>query len=200
MRTALAVIALAFLAIGPHAASAAAAPPVRDSFAMAGMFATDCAVDSDRCTDTSVLLFVDDGAARACLDIYTYDPAAGLLSHETGCAAVPEGRFTYDTKSLSGASFAATTITLLHLVCDPTGCQPSGSPDRTVTVAATYTGVGEVSAFRANSKSTYKNCTIYFVGKGSQRDAEASATIDGQSLTSFGFLSTSTQKSKVICR
>ncbi len=197
----IAIIALALI-LGPLAGNAAAAPPVRENTAtaVAGTFRTDCAVGADRCTDTSVLLFVDDRSARACLDIYTYDPTVGLLGHETGCAPVPEGRFSYDTGSLSEAAFSATTIPMQELVCDAGLCQPSGRPDRNAVVAATFTGVGEISTFRANSKSTYKNCTIYFVGKGSSREAVASATIDAQPLESPGFLSTSTQKSKVICR
>jgi hypothetical protein len=202
MRAPIVVLALAFLALGPLAGSAAAAPPVRENFAtaVAGTFNTDCPVGADRCTDTALQLFVDNGSAEACLAVYTYSLTVGLLSYETGCAPVPEASFTYDTKSLSGAAFSATTIQLQELVCDAGFCQPSGRPDRSTVVAATFTGVGDVSSFRANSKSTYKNCTFYFVGKGSQRDAETSVTIDGQSWSSLGFLSTSTQKSKVICR
>jgi hypothetical protein len=202
MRVAIVVLALAFLALGPLAGSAAAAPPLRENFAtaVAGTFKTDCPAGADRCTDTSVLLFVDSGSARACLDIYTYNPSVGLLSYETGCAPVPEGSFTYDTKSLSGAAFSATTIQLQELVCDAGFCQPSGRPDRSAVVAATFTGIGEVSTFRANSKSTFGNCTMYFVGKGSSREAVATVTIDGQPLDPPGFLSVSSQKSKVICR
>jgi hypothetical protein len=202
MRVAIVVLALAFLALGPLAGSAAAAPPLRENFATAaaGTFKTDCPAGADRCTDTSVLLFVDSGSARACLDIYTYNPSVGLLSYETGCAPVPEGSFTYDTKSLSGAAFSATTIQLQELVCDAGFCQPSGRPDRSAVVAATFTGIGEVSTFRANSKSTFGNCTMYFVGKGSSREAVATVTIDGQPLDPPGFLSVSSQKSKVICR
>ncbi len=197
----IAIIAVA-LALGPLAGSAAAAPPVREhtATAVAGTFATDCPVGAVRCTDTALVLFIDGRAARACLDIYTYNPLGGLLAHETGCAPVPEGRFTYDTKSLSGAAFSATTIQMQELVCDAGFCQPSGRPDRSTVVAATFTGVGEVSTFRHNSKSTYKNCTIYFVGRGSSREAVARATIDGQTLDAPGFLSASTQKFKVICR
>ena len=203
MNIRLAVIVLA-LALGPLAGSAAAAPPVREhtATAVAGTFITDCPPGADRCTDTALMLFVDGRLARACLDIYTYDPTAGrLLTHETGCSSVTEGRFTYDTKSLSGAAFSATTIQMQELVCDSSlVCQPSGRPDRSVVVAATYTGVGEVSTFRANRKSTYKNCTMYFNGKGSSREAAASATIDGETHEAPGFLNASTQKFRVLCR
>ena len=202
MRAAIVVLALTFLALGPLAGSAAAAPPIREHFAtaVAGTFKTDCPVGADRCTDTALQLFVEDGAAQACLAIYTYSLAVGLLSSETGCAPVPEGSFTYDIKSLSGAAFTATTIQLQELVCDAGLCQPSGRPDRNSVVAATFTGIGPVSTFRGNSKSTFGNCTMYFVGKGSSREAVASVTIDGQPLDPPGFLSMSSQKSKIICR
>lgn len=199
MRIAIIVLALA---LGPFAGSAAAAPPIHENIAtaVAGTFKTDCPIGADQCTDTSLLLFVDDRTARVCLDIYTYDPSVGLLGYETGCAPVPEGRFNYDTKSLSGASVSATTISLQEFVCGAGPCQPSGRADRNTVVAATFTGIGPVNTFRANSKSTFGNCTMYFVGKGSSREAVASVTIDGQPLDPPGFLSTSSQKSKVICR
>lgn len=200
-RAAVAVIAVA-LALGPFAQSAAAAPPVRENLAtaVAGAFKTDCPAGTDQCTDTQVLLFVSDGTARACLDIYTYGMATGPVGYETGCAPLSAGGFSYDTKSLSGAAFPATTIAMQEFVCGAGLCEPSGRLDRNTIVAATYTGVGLVSSFRANSKSTFGNCTMYFVGKGSSREATASVTIDGQPLDLPGFLSTSSQKSKVICR
>ena len=40
---------------------------------------------------------------------------------------------------------------------------------------------------------------MYFVGKGSSREATATLTIDSQSLDALGSLFTSTQKTKVLC-
>jgi hypothetical protein len=199
-KAAIALVVVA-LALGPFALGAGAAPPVRENLAtaVAGTFKTDCPVGADQCTDTSLLLFVTDGAAQACLDIYSYTPLVGLLGYESGCAPVPAGGYFFDTKYLSEAAFSSITIAMQGYVCDAGLCQPSGQPASKV-VAATFTGVGDVSTFRANSKSTFGNCTMYFVGKGSSREADASVTIDGQPLDPPGFLSASTQKSKVICR
>jgi hypothetical protein len=199
-KVAIAIVALA-LALGPFAQSAAAAPPVHDNVAnaVAGTFKTDCPAGTNQCTDTSVVLLVSDSAARVCLDMYTYIPAGGLLGYETGCAPVGAGGSTFDAKSLSGATFSATTILMQGFACSAGLCEPTGTARNTI-VAGTFTGVGDISTFRANSKSTFGNCTMYFVGKGSSRQADASVTIDGRPLDPPGFLSASTQKSMVICR
>ena len=196
----IAIIAMA-LALRPFAQSAWAAPPIRENFAntVAGTQKTECLAGTDQCIDTSVVLFVDDGAARVCLDIYTYIPTGGLLGYETGCAPVGPGGSTFDVKSLSGAAFSATAISLQRYVCGAGLCEPTGTP-RSAVVSGTFTGIGELSTFRANSKQTFGNCTMYFVGKGSSRQADASVTIDGQPLDPPGFLSASSQKTKVICR
>jgi hypothetical protein len=199
-RAAIALVVLA-LALGPFAQAATAAPPVRENVAtaVAGTFKTDCPAGSEQCTDTSLLLFVTDGAAQSCLDIYRYNPSVGLLGRDSGCAPVAAGGFAFDTKDLARAALSPTTISMQTYVCDAGLCQPSGQPENTV-VAATFTGVGDIGTFRANSKSTFGSCTMYFVGKGSSRAADASVTIDGQPLDPPGFLSASTQKTKVICR
>jgi hypothetical protein len=198
-RAAVGIIAVALI-LGPFAQGAMAAPPIQESMAsnVAVAFRTDCG--TDQCTDTQVLLMVSDGTARACLDIVTYGMTTGLVGYETGCATLAGGGFSYDAKNLSGAAFPVTTIVMQEFVCGAGLCEPSGRPDRTTTVAASYTGVGLVSTFRANSKSTFGNCTMYFIGKGSSRQAEATVTIATQRLDLPGFLSTSSQKSKVICR
>jgi hypothetical protein len=199
-RVAIAVVAVA-LALGPFAQKAAAAPAVHENFAnaVAGTFKTDCPAGTNQCTDTSVVLLVTQGAARICLDIYTYVPTGGLLGYETGCGPVAAGGSTFDAKSLSGAAFSATTISMQRFACSAGLCEPTGTPRNTV-VSGTFTGVGDISTFRANSKQTFGNCTMYFVGKGSSRQADASVTIDGRPLDPPGFLSYSTQKSKVVCR
>lgn len=193
------IIAVALM-LGPFAQEAMAAPPIRESMAseVAATFTSECGID--QCTDTQVLLIVSDGTARACLDIVTYGMTTGVVGYETGCTTLAAGGFTYDAKNLSGAAFPTTTIVMQEFVCGAGLCELSGRPDRTTTVAESYTGVGPISTFRANSKSTFGNCTMYFGGKGSSRQAEASVAIGTQRLDLPGFLSTSSQKSKVICK
>ena len=89
-------------------------------------------------------------------------------------------------------------ITLQAFTCDSNGCLPTGAP-RVAHLGATYTGVGDTNTFRSNSKSTFGGCTMYFVGKGSSRNATASFTVESQSLDALGSLFTSTQKIKVLC-
>lgn len=200
-RASIAIFALA-LTLGPLAQGAVAAPPIREHAATSAAIAfnTECPIGGVQCTDTQVLLLVSDGTARVCLDIFTYSMSTGPVGYETGCAPLSPGAFAYDTKNLTGASFSATTVAMQEFACGAGLCQPSGRADRNTVIAATYTGVGLISSFRANSKSTFGTCTMYFVGKGSSREAAASVTIDGQAVGLPGFLSNSAQKSKVICR
>jgi hypothetical protein len=203
----LAAIIGATVAFGALTGSAAAAPVVHENTAnfSAQTFKTECAEDRGRtvCTDTSVAVFASDGTAEACLSTFNYEisrqgeftPIGGKF----GCGPVAAGAFTFDAKSLSGATLSSSTITVEIIACDRNGtCQPTGDTD-TATLAATFTGTGAVSSFRQNSKSEFGNCTTYFVGKGSSRNADASVTIDGQPLDPPAMLFASTQKFKVIC-
>lgn len=195
--TAVAAVALAF---GTLSSPALAAPPDRqriDSTAAAAS-SSDCV--GSVCTFTSAYVATTNDATQACVDIVTLDAAdpSKPPSVETGCAPVSAGSFSFDARSLSAATLAPTTITLQVLICDQSGCVPSGAT-RSVTVSGTFTGIGDVATFRANSKSSFGNCTMYFVGKGSSRQALAVVTIDGAQAASVGFLSISAQKIKVIC-
>jgi hypothetical protein len=197
--TAVAAAALAFAMLG---STALAAPPVvRDHIASSGAAAINNVCVGTVCTGTSVLVIVDEsgGPSQACLDISRFDKTTGFvpLGFETGCAPLPSGGFSIDAKGLAGAVLLPIDITLQVFSCDATGCSPTGT--RIAHVSATYTGVGVVNTFRANSKSTFGGCTMYFVGKGSSREATASLTVDGQTLDGLGSLFTSTQKVKVIC-
>ena len=116
----------------------------------------------------------------------------------TALAAPPVGRDHIDTKDLAGAALSPIDITLQAFTCDTAGCVPTGTT-RVAHVSATYNGVGVVNTFRANSKSTLGGCTMYFVGKGSSREATAALIIGTESLDALGSLFTSTQKIKVLC-
>jgi hypothetical protein len=202
LRKAASAIAAAAVAFAMLAGSALAAPPlVRDHVTSTGAFAANNVCVGTLCTSTSVFVVVNsgDGPTQACLDIARYESAAGfaLLGYETGCAPLTEGAFTIDTKDLTSAALSQIDITLQAFTCDASACQPTGT--RTARVSATYIGVGEVGTFRSNSKSTFGGCAMYFVGKGSSREATATLTIDGQSLEAAGSLVASTQKIKVLC-
>ena len=199
--SAIAATAVAFAMLG--SAAAAAPPVVRDHVASTGAGATNTVCEGTICTSTSVFVTVNnpDGASQACLYTSRYDKAdmgPFPLGHEEGCATLANDAFSIDTKSLASATLPRVNITVNAFTCDATGCQPAGT--KTVAVRATYTGVGDLMTFRSNSKSTFGGCSMYFVGKGSQREATATLTIDGRSLDALGSLFTSTQKVKVLCR
>jgi hypothetical protein len=198
--SAIVATAVAFAMLG---STALAAPPVvRDHAASTGAGATNTVCEGTICTSTSVFVAVNNpaGPSEACLYTSRYDKAdmgPFPLGYDTGCATLAEGAFSIDTKGLASATLSRVDITLEAFTCDATGCQPTGT--KTVGVSATYTGVGDLITFRSNSKSTFGGCSMYFGGKGSQREATAILTIAGRSLDAFGYIATSTQKVKVLC-
>lgn len=203
IRRTLGAVAAGTLAFAMLGGSALAAPPVREHIASRSAGAGNLVCNGPECTATSVFVFVNspDGPSQACLDISRYETVGTsfiLLGFETGCADLAEGSFSIDTRTLSGAALSPTEITVQAYECDATSCNPTGSP-RTALVSATYTGVGDVSTFRSNSKSTFGGCTMYFGGKGSSRNATATLTVDGRSFEAPGSLFTSTQRVKVLC-
>ena len=198
--SAIAATAVAFALLG---GSALAAPPVvRDHIASAGAGAAQNVCVGTVCTATSVFAIVNSpgGPTQACLDITRYEQVGANfvpLGYETGCAPIAESSLSIDTKGLSGAALSPTEITVQAFTCAASGCNPTGT--RTALVSATYTGVGDLATFRSNSKSAFGGCAMYFVGKGSSREAAATLTIDGRSLEATGSLFRSTQKNKVLC-
>ena len=203
IRRAVSAIAATAVALAMLGTSALAAPPVvRDHTVSSSAGAGINVCVGTICTATSVFAFVNnpDGPSQACLDISRYEQIETnfvLLGYETGCAPLAQDSFSIDTKGLTAAALSPTEIALSAFTCDSTGCNPTGT--RTAQVSATYTGVGDLNAFRSNSKSTFGGCTMYFVGKGSSREAVATLTIDGRSLDARGSLFASTQKIKVLC-
>ena len=199
--SAISATAVAFAMLG---SSALAAPPVvRDHIASAGAGAGNNVCVGTICTSTSVFVIVNspDGPSQACLDISRYEQVGTNfvpLGYETGCVPLAESSFSIDTKSLTTAALSQTEIPVQAFTCDSAGCTPTGV--RTALVSATYPGIGVLNTFRSNSKSTFGGCTMYFVGKGSSREASATLTVDGRSLDGPGSLFTSTQKIKVLCR
>jgi hypothetical protein len=151
-----------------------------------------------------VFVIVDSSGvpSQACLDIARFETTGPTgfvpLGFETGCVSpLADGDFSIDTKSLATAGLSQVGIPVQSFTCNETGCSPTGT--RTAQVSATYTGVGDPSSFRANSKTTFGGCTMYFVGKGISRDATATLTVDSQSLGALGSLFASTQKIKALC-
>ncbi|TMC42064.1 MAG: hypothetical protein E6J23_12175 [Chloroflexi bacterium] len=191
--------AVAFAMLGTGAL--AAAPVVHDHISSSSAAATNTVCAGTICTATSVFVIVDSsgGASQACLDMTRYDSVAFVvLGYETGCAPLAPAGFSIDTKALANAALSPIDITLQAFTCGASGCVPTGAT-RVAQVSATYAGVGDTNTFRANSKSTFRGCTMYFVGKGSSRDATATLTVGTESLSGVGSLFTSTQMIKVLC-
>lgn len=197
-------IVAAALVFGAQAGTADAAQPVRESLATiaAGAASMECA--GTLCTATALFVVSsNDGPAEACLDIQTFEISGPgtvrPISIESGCAVAAVGALSFDTRDLSGAALSATPIVVRPIVCDITGCIPTGT-GRTVTVSATINAIGPLATFKGKITTTFGNCTMHFSGRGSSREGQASLVIDGRSIESLGFLSTSTQKTRTTCR
>jgi len=193
----------AALMFAAFSVAASAAPIEKSAFSVAGAFKNECvdvSTGSD-CTSTNLNALESDTGKEACFNSSTYhissDGQFTPTGYRFGCAPVTEGGFTFDAKGLSGATLSETTITLEVYSCDATGCRPAGTDD--VVVSGTWTGAGDVSSQKSNSKFSFGNCSGHFHGNGASRSAAASVTVDGDTFAPQGMLMASTSKIRMTC-
>ena len=146
-------------------------------------------------------VFSEDTGNDVCLTISQYALSRRgeyrFISSESGCVRAPDA-LTIDTKDLSEATIAPTTVTLTTYDCTQRGCRVSAT--REVVVAAIFTGTGEVMTFSSRSTFDDGTCTYTYSGKGIGRNASASITLNDMIVDGSGFLSTATSLTKVQCR
>lgn len=120
----------------------------------------------DRSSDDEVAAIVDEG---------------GVI--ETG------GRVAIDHVRLSEAALSTTDVVL-----DLIGCSPlpgyealcEGLPSqRTISVAARFSAVGELLTNRSRSREVFGHCDLLSIGSDRSRDAEATVWLDGTPYTEF---------------
>ncbi len=143
--------------------------------------------DGQLCTDadcSDVSLHVSPGkfdeSTIVCVTV-TSQTADGPLSEE-GCADVGS-TFSMDMDTLASAELAPTAVDLKSWMCEGKTCEES---TRTVTLSASWTGIGEVERYRETVGDHTGPCTTYDMIDGLLRDAEVTVAIDGASFTTTG--------------
>jgi hypothetical protein len=99
---------------------------------------------------------------------------------EEGCADAA-ATFSMDTEDLTAATLVPTPVDLYASVCEGKICDTVFT--RTVTVAATWTGTGEVDRNKETLGDHTGTCTTYHMIDGLLRDASVTVTLDGASFT-----------------
>jgi hypothetical protein len=138
---------------------------------------------ADTCSDVSVTVTSDQAGTStvACLTVTT-ETADGTRIEES-CPEVGSA-FAMDTDVLAWAELAPTSVELYTWVCDGKACDPVYT--RTVTLAATWTGTGDIGRHRETLGDHTGPCASYSMVDGRVRDAEITVSVDGAGFTVTG--------------
>lgn len=183
------IAAMAFVAAAPSA-SAAGGPlePGRYRTATESGMASSIECHEDgTCTDTYIDVMRSNEGTQVCVQVATF-PADGtsFTTYEYGCTNAPNSAFALG-KKLASATLAPTTVTINAVECEKEGgCTVVRSRD--MDVAATWNGTGGLRTQKAGSSYDDGNCTYNFKGSAQIRDASASITLDGRTLSGAGSL------------
>jgi hypothetical protein len=158
---------------------------------------TDNGDGTDTCSGTELDAFVGKVSGDVvCYDdfAYTFDANTGdgLSSHESfGCAKNPG---TVSTEKLESVDVASTDIALTTIDCDANGCTESDGG--TISIAATWTGVGQI--FKTSSSSHLRDPFCVEVDK--SKSTFRNATFDGPFDASFAEISVGTSSFRIRCK
>jgi len=193
-----AVVGLLAMSVGPVAADTT--PGGDASYSQNGSTAeldasscTDNGDDTMTCSEQQIGIFsgkmtdsvsgvIHSSQVCASVGSYTFDlNTGGYIGEpifERGCRAdLATGVIHFESK-LSGASLAATKITLEQWVCDDEKeCLPGASRD--VVVAASWVGFGPLQSGKYRSSGNDGICRYSDWFKGTNRSADITATFDG---------------------
>jgi len=117
----------------------------------------------------------------------TFDPTGESIESTGvfGCA-LDTGTLTID--NLTSITLAETEVSLVEFVCDNDGC--TESPDGTVVVEGTFTGVGPISSQKGKFRFDDGTCFFADAQKGISREASFSGTVNGDPFAAeFAFIS-----------
>lgn len=183
------IAAMAFVAAAPSA-SAAGGPlePGRYRTAMQSAIASSIACDeAGTCTDTSIDVMRGSEGTQVCVQVASLlADGTSSTSYEYGCTNTPDSAFAVG-KKLASATLAPSTVTINTLECEKEiGCTVVSSRD--VNVAASWTGTGVLLTQKAGSSHDNGTCSYKFKGVAQSRDANASITLDGRTLSGAGSL------------
>jgi len=158
------------------------------AFAEADFSCTDNEDGSTTCTGTFLDVFAGKSkelgtstmrSERVCYSQFsdTFDTATGEFIEFTGVSGCAFDTGTLTIDNLTSITLAETEIPLFEFVCDLDRC--TESPDGTVVVEGTFTGVGPISSQKGKFRFDDGTCTSADAQKGIFRDASFSGTVNG---------------------
>ena len=170
---------------------------VRQATAFQDGGCTDNGDSTVTCSETELDAFKDKVSGdQVCYDerTFTFDPDTGdeLSSHESfGCT---ENSGNVTVNKLTSVDVASTDIALTTFDCDANGCIESDGG--TISIAATWTGVGKTFKSSTSFHSRDQFCVEVDRSKSTARNA----TFDGPFDASFAQISVGTSSFRVRCK
>jgi hypothetical protein len=195
---ALGAILIAFALAAPVAADTTGGGNGTQATAFQDGGCTDNADGTVTCSQTELDAFKDNVSGdEVCYDelTYTFDPDSGdqVSSHESFGCADNSGNVTVDR--LTSVVVASTDIALTTFDCDANG-NCIDSDGGTISIAATWTGVGKTF----KSKSSFHSRDPFCVEVDRSSSTARNATFDGPFDASFAQISVGTSSFRIRCK
>ena len=195
--TILALIALLVVGVGPVAADTTGGGNGTQATAVQDDGCTDNADGTVTCSQTELDAFKDKVSGDfVCYDefTFTFDPDTGdqVSSHDSSGCAENTGNVT--VSKLASVDLASTDIALTTFDCDANTC--TDGDGGTISIAATWTGVGKTFKSRQSSHSRDQSCVEVDRSTSTARNA----TFDGPFDASFAQISVGTSSFRVRCK
>ena len=195
--TILALIALLVVGVGPVAADTTGGGNGTQATAVQDGGCTDNGDGTVTCSQTELDAFKDKVSGDfVCYDerTFTFDQDTGdqVSSHDSfGCA---ENSGNVTVNKLTSVDLASTDIALTTFDCDANDC--TDGDGGTISIAATWTGVGKTFKSSSSSHSRDQSCVEVDRSKSTARNA----TFDGPFDASFAQISVGTSSFRFRCK
>ena len=194
---ALGAIVIAFVLAAPVAADTTGGGNGTQATAVQDGGCTDNGDSTVTCSQTELDAFKDKVSGDfVCYDelTYTFDQDTGdqVSSHDSfGCT---ENSGNVTVAKLTSVDLASTDIALTTVACDANDCTESDGG--TISIAATWTGVGKTFKSSSSSHSRDESCVEVDRSKSTTRNA----TFDGPFDASFAQISVGTSSFRIRCK
>ena len=195
--TILALIAMLVVGVGPVAADTTGGGNGTQATAFQDGGCTDNADGTVTCSGTELDAFKDKVSGDfVCYDEFTYtfdqDTGDQLSSSDSSGCADNTGNVT--VVKLTSVDLASTDIALTTFSCDANDCTESDGG--TISIAATWTGIGKTFKSRSSSHFRDESCVEVDQSKSTARNA----TFDGPFDASFAQISVGTSSFRIRCK
>ena len=195
--TILALIAMLVVGVGPVAADTTGGGNGTQATAVQDDGCTDNADGTVTCSQTELDAFKDKVSGDfVCYSesTFTFDPDTGdqISSHDSSGCAENTGNVT--VIKLTSVDLASTDIALSTFDCDANDC--TDGDGGTISIAATWTGIGKTFKSRSSFHSRDQSCVQVERSTSTARNA----TFDGPFDASFAQISVGTSSFRIRCK